>query len=176
MTLTESVTLNGSDLAPPVPLRVAIRPVGLDDMAYVRNSFAEGHKNAPGDCSMTWRYYKRYVVPELNAALAGSELLGAYRIDGVILGWLSICRGKRVDTVHWVHTRHSVGGELETYRRRGVMTALFDAARLGDRIAYTFRGAYPLHRSGVTMDERLMPWLAARGQHAAFVPWEEWNL
>ena len=164
-------------MADPTLLRYTIERARLDDMAYIRNSFAEGHKGAPGVASMTWRYYKRYIVPELNAALGrgDTQILAAYRRDGIVLGWIAFCRGRTVDTVHWVHTRHAIADEGEQLRRRGVMTALLDAAKLKPRLCYTFRGAWPRHRSdGVTMDERLLPWLRSRGQHAAYVPWEEW--
>lgn len=157
-------------------LDLDIRPLRTEDLGYARWSFAEGHKGAPGVASMTWRYYKRFIVPELERALtfATTEILGAY-VGSTVVGWLAFARGKRVSTVHWVHVRFQLGDGGQELRRRGVMTALLDAAELGDRIAYTFKGAAPKHRNdGKTMDERLLPWLQKRGQHAAYVPWEEW--
>lgn len=161
----------------PVPVPLSIRRVAAADLPYVRGSFAEGHKGAPGLMSMTWRYYKRFIVPILDSVLVrdGTELLGAYAPDGTIVGWLAFARGRRVATVHWVHTRWRIG-EGPELRRHGIMTALFDHAALGLRIAYTFKGAFPRHRSGQTLDEKLLPWLSSRGQHAAYVPWEEWSL
>lgn len=167
------------DLAEPTTvatLSFDLAPLRPADAGYTRWSFAEGHKGAPQVDSMTWRQYKKYVVPELNRALtwASTEILAAY-MGETIIGWIAYSRGRRVSTVHWVHVRYQLGDDGECLRRRGVMTALFDAAKLGDRIAYTFKGAYPRHRSdGKTMDERLVPWLQKRGQHAAYVPWEEW--
>jgi hypothetical protein len=156
-------------------LPVLIRPVRIADKAYVRNSFAEGHKGAPGVVSMTWRYYKRFIVPELEHALQypSTEVLAAYDATDTIVGWLAFARGQRVSTIHWAHTRFKIGDGADL-RRRGVMTQLIDAARLGDRIAYTFKGAYPKHRSGETLDEKLLPWLAGRGQFATYYPFEEW--
>jgi hypothetical protein len=162
---------------PPVAPRlpVLIRPVRLADKAYVRNTFAEGHKGAPGVMSMTWRYYKRFIVPELEHALCypSTEVLAAYDATDTIVGWLAFARGQRVSTIHWAHTRFKIGDGPEL-RRRGVMTQLIDAARLSNRIAYTFKGAYPRHRSGETLDEKLLPWLAGRGQFATHYAFEEW--
>lgn len=172
--------------AAPAPLAIDIRPLRLADMGYAKWSIAEGHKGAPGVSSMSWRHYKRFIVPELERALVwpGTEILAAYIGDQVV-GWLAFSRGKRVSTVHWVHVRFQLGDGGQELRRlgsrgladRGIMTMLFDEAKLGDRIAYTFKGAVPKHRSdGKTMDERLLPWLQRRGQHAAYVSWEEWCL
>lgn len=191
----------------PLPLALTLRPVYLDDMPRVRNAFAEGHKHAPGVDRMPWRYYKQWVVPELRAALAHPEtqLLGAYA-EGALCGWLAFARGRRVDTVHWVSTpfwfpvpadachgcsesdepgkpkRHSGECPLNpsnrtALRRRGIMTALLDAAALQERLVYTFRGAKHEHRNdGKTMDERLMPMLRARGHRGIeHVPWKEWS-
>lgn len=169
--------LNGVALeSPPPQLCLRIGPVRIDDHAWMRNSFAEGHKNAPGVSSMSWRYYKQYVVPELNACLAAAETLAAYRIDGLVLGWLAISRGRRVDALHWVHTRYRYRDEPETFRQRGVMTALVDAAGLKERLVYTWRASYPRHRSdGQTMDERLLPWLRGKGHHVTHMNWSEWK-
>jgi hypothetical protein len=161
-----------------VSLSLDLRPLRAEDYGYARWSFAEGHKGAPGVSSMTWRYYKRFIAPELERALTfpTTEILGAY-LGGTVAGWLAFARGKRVSTVHWVHVRFQLGDGGMELRRRGVMTALLDAADLGDRIAYTFKGSAPKHRKdGKTMDERLLPWLQRRGQHAAYVPWEQWIL
>lgn len=157
-------------------LDLEIRPLRLADLGYARWSFAEGHKGSPGVGSMTWRHYKRYIVPLLDRALAwpSTEILAAY-LGETVVGWLAFARGRRVSTVHWVHVRYQLGDGGPELRRRGVMTMLVDAADLGDRVAYTWKGGYPKHRSdGTTMDERLLPWLQRRGQHAAYVPWEEW--
>lgn len=162
--------------APSYALGLSIRRVALDDLPYVRNSWAEGHKGAPGVRQMSWRLYKQFVVPQLNAACAhpAVELVGAY-IGSTIVGWLALSRGKRVNALHWVHTRFRIGESGEELRRRGIMTSLVDAAVLGNRIVYTWKGALGKHdHDGKTMDERLLPWLSSRGQHAAYLPWKEW--
>ena len=169
------------------PLAIDIRRPRREDLAYIRGTFHEGHKNSPDTAGMTWRHYKRFVEPALDGALQrpDTELLAAYTpIAPIIVGWIAFHRGRRVDTVHWVHARyritlphnerHPMDGEV--LRRRRIMTQLFDVAQLRDRIAYTHKGAYAKHdHDGQTMDERLLPWLARRGQHAAFVPMEEWE-
>lgn len=168
------------------PLPIEIRALRQADLGYARHSFAESHKDAPGVASMSWRTYKRFIVPELNSVLVHptTELLGAY-LGPVVVGWIALARGKRVNTVHWLFTRYAIAArpdeapspwEGTECRRRHVASMLVDAAGLGERLVYTFKGAHPKHRSdGITMDERLVPWLRGRGQHAAYVPWEEWS-
>lgn len=204
--------------APPIIadplLALTIRPVYLDDLPRVRNAFAEGHKHAPGCDRMPWRYYKRFVVPELNEALVhpDTELLGAYATPVLgppvleLCGWIAFARGRSVDAVHWVSTpywfpvphtectgcapsenprqptRHADACPLADanrtpLRRRGIMTALFSAAALRTHLVYTFRGAKHEHRNdGRTMDERLLPWLRARGfRGVEHVLWKDWS-
>lgn len=188
----------------PAPLSLTFRPVHLDDLPRVRGAFAEGYKNSPGLSRMPWRFYKQHVVPTLQAVLVhpSTELLGAYSGDE-LCGWLAFARGRRVDTVHWVSVpfwfplpstlcigctpaergpQHHEGGcplhpsRRQQIRRSGIMRGLFDAAGLKERLAYTHRGARHEHRDsdGMTMDERLMPWIRSRGQWAVYVKWEEW--
>lgn len=138
---------------------------------------------------------------ELMGAYSHDEL---YEHSGQLCGWLAYSRGRRVDTVHWVSVpywfpmpstacigcvpairgpqHHDDRCPLAPARRtpirhRGIMTGLFDAASLSERLAYTHKGALHEHRNdGVTMDERLLPWFRARGhQGLAFVRWEEWS-
>jgi hypothetical protein len=135
-----------------------------------------------------------YVAPELGSS--APELCG----------WIAFARGRRVDTVHWVSTpywfpvpheacigcepsesprsptRHAAACPLADanrtpLRRRGIMTALLDAAALQERLVYTFRGAKHEHRNdGITMDQRLLPMLRARGHRGVeHVPWKEWS-
>ncbi len=168
---------NGHPLeAPEPPIRLTLGGVRIDDLPYVRNSFAEGHKGAPGVRTMTWRHYKEFIVPRLHRVLAhpGVELVSAY-LGQEIVGWLAYSRGRRVDAIHWAHTKYQLRDRGEPMRRRGVMATLIDRAGLGDRIAYTWRGACgDSSHDKRTLDERLLPWLAERGQHAAYVPWEDW--
>lgn len=156
-------------------LPLDIRPPRLADLPYVRNSFAEGHKGAPGVSSMTWRHYNRFIRPQLSAVLSHPrvELAAAY-IGADIVGWLAYTIGRNVDAVHWAHTRFKVGDDGAPLRRRGVMTALFDAVELR-RLEYTWRaGRHKDDRDKRTVDERLLPWLSRRGHHATYTPWESW--
>ena len=175
-----SATHEVYDSAPVLPL--SIGRLRRDDYAYARNSFSEGHKGAPGVESMSWRYYKRFIVPMLEQTLRHHEtqLVAAY-LGPDIVGWAAYSVGKYVDAIHWVHTRWKIGTDGQPLRRNagkhggGIMTTLLDAAQLKNRIVYTWRGAKGKHdHDGLTMDERLLPWLADRGQHAAYKPWEEW--
>lgn len=170
-----------SPVTGPPPLLLDIRPMKLDDLGYARWSFAEGHKGAPGTDGMSWRYYKRFIVPELDKCLSRPEtmVLAAY-VGAVPAGWIAFHRGRRVSTVHWAHTRFQLGESGQALRRRGVMTTLFEAAGIGERICYTFKGAAPMHgrkgRSQATMDEKLLPWLRKRGGEPVYIPWEEWSV
>ena len=191
----------------PAPLSLALtfRRVALDDLPRVRGAFAEGYKHAPGVDRMPWRYYKRWVVPDLERVLTwpGADLLGGYDPSGQLCGWIAYSRGRRVDAVHWVSVpyylplshelcigcspgergqqQHAAACPLAPanrtqIRRRGIMTALFDAAQLQERLVYTHRGPAREHGDDRrTMDERLLPWLRSRGHQPAFVKWEEWS-
>jgi hypothetical protein len=180
-------------------LPIMIRDVREADIPRARGTFSEGHKNAPANKSMPWRHYKRFVVPELDRVLRdpSTDLVGAY-LNLELVGWIAFSRGERVDTIHWVSTsywvpvlssactgcadahRHTGACPLARanrteLRHRGVMTALLDAVEPKERLVYTHKGALHEYRSdGKTMDERLLPWLAARGHKIAYVPWEEW--
>ncbi len=150
------------------PLTLRIRSAVPGDLAYIRGSFSEGVKLSTRRLDdMPWPDFKRLERPRLYAVLARDDtrILVADH-DGAIAGWLALVHGRRVDTVHWAHTRWKIGqGEL--LRKRGVMRALVDAAQLKSRLVYTHRGA---KRS----DEWIVPWLARRGVTAAFVPWKDW--
>lgn len=195
---------NYATLSVPPPLPITIAPVRTADLAYCRSTWAESFKHSPDAGRMSWQIYKRHVVPQLQRILYrdDTEVLAAY-LGPDIAGWIAYVPGRRVSTVHWVYTRCAIwdhtrctqdgcrvdGGRLshgvrcpghfdnlEKLRRRGVMTALVDAADLGDRIVYTHRGPRPKHRGSVrTSDEWIVPWLRRRGINAAHMPWEEWN-
>ena len=149
--------------APSLALR--IRHAHRDDpgeMAYLRSSFCEGYKASSNRLhKLTWPAFKRSERPKLDAVLArdDTQLLVA-DLEGLVAGWLAWSPGRRVDTVHWTHTRHEV-------RKRRVMCSVIDAAGLKNRLVYTHRGA---RRS----DEWIVPWLASRGVHAAYLPLKEW--
>lgn len=164
--------------APPMPLQIRSH-VG-DDIAYVRGSWAEGFKASPDAPRLPWKLYKRHVVPELDAVLHRDDtrLLAAY-LGTDIVGWVAFVPGRRVSTVHWVHTRYRVGENGPCLRKQGVMRMLLEAAQLGDRIVYTHRGPYPkhLHRGEAkrTSDEWIVPWLGRNGVSAAYLNYQEWS-
>lgn len=163
-------------------LALVIRPVRPEDLGYVLGSWKEAHKRAPKLVNMAWSTFNERVKPQLRACLErpDTELTGAY-LDGMIVGWLACSRGRRVDVVHWVHTRFQLphyDGRVEEFRRRGIMRALFDAAHLQPRLAYTFRGPIPKHRAGAkpqSSDEWIVRWLGRRGHAVTYVLYKEWS-
>lgn len=153
------------------PLALRIRHAHRDDpgeIGYLRGSFAEGVKQSSNRLDkLPWPDFKRLERPKLDEVLGrpDTQLLVA-DLDGFVAGWLAWSPGRRVDTVHWTHTRWRVG-KGEPLRKRGVMTALVDAARLKTHIEYTLRGARRSH-------EWIVPWLNKRGVYARFEPLQGW--
>lgn len=159
----------------PVDLRASPGP----DIAYIVGSWCEAYKHSPSCGRMPWPVFKRHVRPELEGVLhrSDTQLLTAY-LGQHPVGWIAFAPGRRVSTVHWVHTRYCVGEGGACLRKRGIMTTLLGAAQLGDRIVYTHRGPYPKHRHAgakQTSDEWIVPWLRRRGVSAAYVPMSEWS-
>jgi hypothetical protein len=154
-------------------LVVSIRSVKPDDLRFVGTSWKESHKDAPGPDRMPWSIYKQTTCKQIDALTdsQGTRILVAAVPDGRIAGWICYSPGKAISTVHWVYTRHKL--DADKLRRRGVMTALLEAASLGKRFAYTFRG--PRHRrSDTPTDERIVDWLRSRGVTAVYCPLAEW--
>lgn len=146
-------------------LALRIRHAHRDDpgeMAYLRASFGEGYKESSNRLhKLPWTDFKRLERPKLDAVLArGDTHLLVADLEGLVAGWLAWSPGRRVDTVHWVHTRSQV-------RKRRVMRSLVDAAVLKQRLVYTHRGA---RRS----DEWIVPWLMKRGVNATYMSMKEW--
>lgn len=157
-------------------LTISIRPMSADDHGYARATWREGMKDAPAYERMPWSLYKQTAGATVAKLVADEQLLGAYVPDGRIIGWLCMTPGRTVNTLHWVHTRYELDGER--CRRRGVMSALVDAAQLGKRIVYTFHG--PRRRRveagrGPTLDVVLVDWLRDRGTVATHIPYQEWS-
>lgn len=153
-----------------------IRPLDEDDRRYALFAWREGAKKAPEHDKVPWAYYKDVVVPRFAQLLDECRVLGAYDAHE-LRGWLAMSPGKRVHTVHWVHVKHTLGDGARG-RRQGVMTALLDAAELGQRFIYTLhaRKLTPSERApGIkTLDEVLVAALRARGVTATLVPLKEW--
>lgn len=165
-------------------LTISIRPLSVDDHGYARATWREGMKDAPAYERMPWSLYKQTAGATVAKLVADAQMLGAYVADGRILGWLCMSPGRAVNTLHWVHTRYDLDGDR--CRRRGVMSALVDAAQLGRRIAYTFHG--PRRRGsshgpegsrasgrGASLDTVLVEWLRQRGTIATHIPYSEWS-
>lgn len=158
---------------------LAIRPIAPDDLRYVASSWKESHKDAPDVERLPWPVYKLTTCKQIDALLESRTVrtLAAYAGDGRIIGWIAYTPGKAISTVHWTYTRHKLGEEK--CRRRGVMTMLLEAAELGQRFAYTFRG--PRRNNGArrggrgpSLDLELVTQLRDRGVTAVFVPLQEW--
>lgn len=162
-----------------IELDINIRPATEADIGYCLGSWREALMTAPGNSRLPKGAFRRAMTPLLSSILKRSEVIGAY-LDTPgepIAGWIAVSRGRRLPTVHWVHTRFrdQAGNEL---RRRGIMTALLDAANVAPRFVYTFRGTLPRHRhpgeQRTTTDTIVARWLASRGVTAVHVPFKEW--
>lgn len=140
-----------------------IRPLDAGDVGYALSSWWASHKDVMR--IKPWDVYKAAFGPTFKKIVGDTStvLLGAYDADK-LLGWLVMTPGKRVDTVHWVYVKHELGGSR--VRRRGVMTALLEAADLGTNFVYTLRPRRKL-------DEALVAAIRARGATATFVPLKE---
>ncbi len=148
-----------------------IEPLRACDVGYCLASWREGHKQSPDGDRIPWSFYKVKFGKAFSSILDNPDtvLLGAYRGDE-LLGFLVMSPGRRVDTLHWIQTRFkdSAGAPV---RRQGVMTALVDAARLGERCIYTLRGQ---RRAGGSFDETIAAWLRGHGTAAAYEPLLSW--
>lgn len=167
---------NAPNVAPLPSLDVGISPVTDRDIGYCLGSWREALKTAKGNQRVPWGVFRRAVTPQLTDIINASEVLCATMGDAVV-GWIAFQRGRLVNACHWVHTRYEDrSGAL--LRRRGIMTALFDAADLGERLIYTHRGGLPRHprpeQKRQTTDEIVRRWLASRGVTAVHVPYQEW--
>lgn len=169
---TVIATSEPSHLTPTRLGGIRIRHAHRDDageMAYISATFGEGVKESSNRLhKMPWPDFKRLERPKLRALLdrTDTDILVA-DLGGVVAGWMAWSPGRRVDTVHWTHTRWRLG-KGETLRRRGVMRSIVDAAQLKPRLVYTLRGARQSH-------EWIVPWLASRGVTAAYEPLKEWS-
>lgn len=164
------------NVAPLPALDVIISPVTDRDIGYCLGSWREALMTAPGNRRIPKGAFRRAITPQLTNIINASEILCA-TVDGVIVGWIAFQRGRFVNACHWVHTRYE-DADGAPLRRRGIMSALFDAADLGERFLYTHRGGKPRHPhledKRHTTDEIVRRWLARRGVTAVYVPYQEW--
>ena len=147
-----------------------IRVLDQDDLPYVLSSWRESHKAAPKVDKMLWSQYKIKFGGLFRELLTREKVIGAYR-NLELLGFLVTSPGKRINVLHWVQCKFqdTSGTNL---RRQGVMTALLDAADLGQRFIYTLRARKEPGRK--SFDETLVAMLATRGQTAVFTDLLEW--
>lgn len=170
-----------AELAAPTPqFTIAIRSMAIDDHGYVRATWREGMKDSPAYDRMPWPMYKQSAGAQVAGLVDSAKLVGAYVPDGRIVGWLCMTPGQTIHTVHWVHTRWTL--DDEKCRRRGIMTALLDAADLGRRFVYTHRGPRRRHAEikhgssrGMSIDSMLVEWLGQSGVVATHIPFAEWS-
>jgi hypothetical protein len=178
-------------------LRIAEPP--NDALPYIRKTWAESFHRAPGQSHRRFRTWKRGTFAMIDRILGDSttralvatapEVTFERMPDDpdtavpAIVGWIVWTPGRSISTVHYVYTRHEVGG-IE-WRRRGVMTALVEAAKLGQRVAYTHKGEqrvgsfWKAGKAGKRdlprpLDEVIVDWLRARGTTVVYEPVEEW--
>jgi hypothetical protein len=154
-----------------------IRRLPLEDVGYVVASWEESHRD--GRKKLPWREYKRLYAPIIRHLVNRSDvrMLGAYMGEKIV-GWIAWTPG-RLPAVHFAFTRWQPDIEL---RRRGVFTALLEAADVGSRFIYTHRGkahvdeekakGEPGRRS--TRDVPIVQALARRGVYCSFVDAREW--
>mgnify|MGYP001571226045 FL=1 len=155
-----------------------IRTLATADRGYVLSAWRSAHKQSPKCDNVPWSYYK-YAWGTLIQKIVddpATKMLGAYA-DDKLLGFLVMSPGKRVHTLHWVGVKFELDGEK--LRRRGLMTALLEAADLGSRFIYTLharrdRAKRPDGTMTKSLDETLVQTLADKGVVAVYNPLKEW--
>lgn len=165
-------------------LRIA--PAPNEALPYIRSTWCESYHRAPGNFHRRFRSWKRDALASIDRVLSDSatQVLVATSPDvqttygPAIVGWIVWTPGRSVSTVHYVYTRHEVGG-IE-WRRRGIMTALIDAAELGPRVVYTHCGEakvgghWKKRQLPRPLDEEIVEWIRKRGVTSVYEPIEEW--
>jgi hypothetical protein len=172
---------------------VEIRPPADVDIAFIRATWREGHRQSPGMQRLPFHLFKRTRGAIIDTLLNRNDthLLAAYvpsddpRWPERVAGWIAWTPG-RVPALHWVYVRAGENG----YRQRGMATLLFEQSGIGGRLIYTFVGAQRPDRmvkvqtadgakmlgrkwGGKPYSEVLLEAGAARGVYAALVPIEE---
>lgn len=164
------------------PLAItAIRaPVDGSEHGYVKSSWIEAYRYAPGMSRMPFRTYRMMETGWIEHALGRPDTRVLLAMTGdAIAGWVAFCRRPSADVVHWIQTRYRIGRDGEHLRRRSVMVQLIAAAALKPKIGYTFRGSLPRHTETdeprVSSDVWISRWLADRVNiTAVHQPYREW--
>jgi hypothetical protein len=174
---------------------VAIRlappdPNNPRDLPYIRKTWLDSFHAAEDNHRQRFRDWKARPAATISRLLEDpqTQVLVARdpdaRLvrDGVdlgppIIGWTVWTPGKGVTTIHYVYVRHAVEGV--EWRRRGVMTALFDAIGMERWVRYTHVGEYKLGSHWTRkfrprpLDLEIKDWLKVRGVTAQYEPVEE---
>lgn len=174
---------------------VEIRPAEDQDVAFIRATWREGHRQSPGMQRMPHHVFKaqRGVLIDRLLARADTHLLAAYvpsddsRWPERVAGWIAFTPA-RIPALHWVYVRAGENG----YRGRGLAEMLFEQSGIGGRLVYTFVGAQRPERmvrvrtddgadrllgrkwGGRPYSELLVEAGIRRGVAAAFVDVSEW--
>jgi GNAT superfamily N-acetyltransferase len=154
----------------PLPFAPHVRLMRADELPYVAHSWAEGYKNSPRMRRKTWADYKALDVPALRQCLARRDtevLCCEATVPGHAVGWVAFARWPSIDIVHWVYV-------AKPFRRRGVMTALLEGARLRNRVSYTHQAAIRRHGEP-RADLMICDLLRKRGVVVSYVPYQEWS-
>jgi hypothetical protein len=136
-----------TDLSPQAAtseLAVDIRPPADEDIAFIRATWREGHRQSPGMQRLPHHAFKATRGKLIARLLDHREthLLAAYvpsddpRWPERVAGWIAWTPG-RVPALHWVYVRAGENG----YRERGLAALLFEQSGIGGRLVYTFIGA-----------------------------------
>lgn len=164
------------------PPPVIIAPVVDDEWRYIASTWIDSHHRSAKYYKHPYkRSYLPLMRPIVDTLARESKALVARNPDGRAVGWIVYTPGRSIATVHYVYARHKL--DDVPWRRRGVATALLQAAELGRRFVYTFPGEYrraSMFARGLDkkyprpLDEELVDSLRRRGVTAVYEPVERW--
>lgn len=160
-------------------MSITIRKLRDDDKGYAISSWRESYKQAPGVDRVPWPYFKATVGADIANIVnnPNTVLLGAYDHADRLLGWIAMTPSKRMQTVHWIYVKHKV--DNQGMRRRGIASALLEAANVGRTFLYTLharrhRARLPDGSTSKSFDETLVAALRAKGIIASYLALKEW--
>ena len=183
--MTESLHVSDRQLGGAYEIRIA--PAPLEALPYIRATWCESYHRSKEHAHRRFRTWKRGTLstidrvlgdPATRILIARSPEVETERHGPAIVGWIVWSPGRSISTVHYIYVRHEVGG-IE-WRRRGIMTALVDAADLGRRIAYTHHGEarvgsyWKPKNLPRPLDEEIAEWLHEQGVTSVYEPIERW--
>lgn len=164
---------------------------GLSDLdrGYVIREWTDGVHRTRSNFKKPFRFWKPVWREQIQRVLKmpATRVLVAHhdtarvQRDGAdagpaCLGFLVWTTGRGWPAIHYAFTRHALDGV--SWRRRGVMTELVDAAGLGKRVQFTQEGEFMRgsnrQRHPAPMHEPVVAWARRQGMSVAYVPIEEW--